>query len=157
VQIERAADAGCGLRGSGRLDDVHLIKQCRGKRREIGLLRINLVGRNKNFAVQHRADLRQAAYAYRRADSSVAIDLHAGNALQGIGDRRVRQLANAFGRNAVLDARRVALHLYRANLRLAYACDNDFFQRVRRLGSGRLCRRCGLLRGRLARRRCRGQ
>jgi len=62
-----------------------------------GLLRVDLIRRDEYFAVQQRADLRQAAYAHRRAYPRVAIDLHAGDALQGVGDRRVRQLANAFG------------------------------------------------------------
>ena len=69
-------------RGGGRLDDVHLVEQRRRQRGEVGLLRVDLIRRDEYFAVQHGADLRQAAHVHRGSDACVAVDLHAGDALQ---------------------------------------------------------------------------
>src|SRR6185369_17183245 len=115
------ADAGLGLACCGRLDDVHLIEQSSRQRGEVGLLRVDLIWRNENFAIQHGADLRQTTNVHRGSDARIAVDLHAGDALERIRDSHVGQCTDALRRIAVHDTWSQALRLDSFYLRLTYA------------------------------------
>src|SRR5262249_55229191 len=125
------------LRGR-RFDHVDLTEQRGWQGGEVGLLRVDLIRRNEYFTVQHGADLRQAAHVHRGPDARVAVDLHAGDALQRVGDGPVGQLTDVLRRDAVLDTRSEALHLDRAFLRLTDTGDGDGIQLALRdlLGPG---------------------
>ena len=129
VQIQRATDAAIGGAGGGRLDHVDAVEQRGRHHAEVRLLRVDLVGGDEHLAVEHGAHFRQAAHIHRGAHAGVAVDLHAGDALQRVGDGHVGQLADAFGGDAVLDVRGQALQLDRAHLRGAHAGDGDGRQR----------------------------
>ena len=149
VQVERPADTGGRLGRGGRLDDVHLIEQGGRQRGEVRLLGVDLVRRDEDLAVEHGTHLGQAANVHRGSDARVAIDLNARDALQGIGDGRVGQLADALGRDAVLDALRLALDVDCADLRGADARDDDGLEVFPVLALGRRYRARGGLHGRL--------
>ena len=117
MQVDRAADTAIGGAGCRGFDHVHAVEQGRRQHGEVRLLRIDLVGRDEYFAVQHGADLRQSAYVHRGAHACIAIDLHTGHALQRVGDRGVGQGADVLCRDAVLDIGSIAFEIDRADLR----------------------------------------
>ncbi len=128
VQVERAGDASFGEVGGAGLDDVDLVEQRRRYRGEVRLLRVDLVGRHEHFAVQHRADLRQAPDVHLCSHAGVAVDLHARDALQRIGEGDIGQGADALCRDAVLDVGCQALQFDRAYLRLTHTGDSHELQ-----------------------------
>src|ERR1700758_4681590 len=95
MQIDRTADAAKRLGRGGRLDDIHLIEQGGRERGEVGLWRVDLIRRNEYFTVQHSPYLGQTAYVHGRSDARVAVDLHAGDTLERVGDGHVGQLTDA--------------------------------------------------------------
>src|SRR5699024_10200959 len=70
---------------------------------EVRLVADNIGGRQIRLAVQLDLHLRETADINRTTFTGRPIDLNAGNALQRIGDGRIRQPTDLFGGNGVLD------------------------------------------------------
>jgi hypothetical protein len=142
MQVDGAADAAIGFIGGGRFDHVHAVEQRGRQHGEVWLLRVDLVRGNEHFAVQHGADLRQATHVHRGTHTGIAIDLHASDALQGVGDGGVGQRTDVFRGDAVLDVGSVAFQVDGAYLRSAHAGDrhgrqcDGVFLRVGAVGFG---------------------
>lgn len=59
----------------------------------------------------------------------LAANLHASNALQGVGNGGIRQLADVFGHYGVHNVGSIAFAVNGLGLRRSHATDDHFFQR----------------------------
>lgn len=126
-QVDAAGDAFVHHACRKGLDDVRAGKQLCRDAQEVGLYGSDVAGGNECPAVERDAHLGQSADTDQGALAGRTVDLHTGDACQGVGDGRIRQLANVHGRDAVLDVGRFALDLYGPFLRLQDAALYDDF------------------------------
>jgi hypothetical protein len=126
--VDGGADAaGRGL-GAAGLVDLQLRDRFRGQVREVEGAAVQVAqvrGRHLAAVQQHHVEVgADAAHGHLLAFAVGAVDRHAGNALQRLGQVGIRELAHVFGHDAVDDTVRVALQVQRRGHRLADAADH---------------------------------
>ncbi len=141
LDIDRRADAAGRRAGAAGLVDLDRGNRFRSEIREVEGARVGcdrvLDGGDRHLPAvqQHQVEVRADAAnrdALAFADRG-AVDGHAADALQRLGEVRVGKLADVFGDDAVDDALRIALQVHGRGETAADAGDDHLFQRFRGL------------------------
>ncbi len=125
--VDRGADATRWHIGSTRLVNMDARHAFRSQVGEVKRAVGTIVSRHLAAVDGHQVVFRtESTHRHLAALTALPVDRHAGDALQGLRQVRVRELADVFGRNRVDDARRTALDVHGARQTAADANGDNF-------------------------------